>query len=256
MRFWSTAPTTPLIASVMIGVMIVTAGAVLVHSRTASADSRMVDAFVVNRKVPKLRLIDERGQPTSLSAYRGKYVVITPFLTLCQEACPLTTGALLEMQHDLRAAGLEHRVVLVEASVDPWRDTPLRLRRFARLAHLTFPLVTGTPKEVANLWKFFEVGYRRVPEGAVADRDWMTGRPLTFDVQHTDGLFFVDPQGHERLLMLGMPGLNGLPAALNSLLSKTGRLYLSDRKLEGWTVPQALQNLGLLLGRPVPDAPL
>ena len=142
-------------------------------------------------------------------------------------------------------------MVLIEASVDPWRDSPLRLRRFARLTHLTFPLLTGTPGQVAALWKFFQVAYRRVPETGRPDIDPITHKPLTFDVQHTDGLFFIDPSGHERLLMLGMPGLNGLSPVLKSLLSDTGRVYLRNRKLEGWTVPQALHDLSSIVGKPI-----
>lgn len=222
--------------------------------RSASTTSSPVDAFSLSRAVPNLRLIDEDGKTVSLNAFHGKYVVLTPFLTLCHEVCPLTTGAYLQMEHAVRKAGMANRVVLIEASVDPWRDSPQRLRRFARLTHLTFPLLTGTPQQIAALWKFFQVAYKRVPESGTPDTDWMTHKPLTFDVQHTDGLFFIDPNGRERMVMLGMPGLNGISPVLKSLLSDAGRVYLANRNLEGWTVPEALHNLSYLVGKPLPGS--
>jgi protein SCO1 len=240
---------------VIVAVLVVIAAIVVVTRRTASATTAPVDAFHVDRTVPNLRLLDEHGHTVSLDQFRGKYVVLTPFLTLCHEVCPLTTGAYLQMERAVRDAGLGSRVVLIEASVDPWRDSPLRLRRFSGLTHLTFPLLTGTPEQIAALWKFFQVAYRRVPEAGTPDVDWMTKKPLTFDVQHTDGLFFIDPTGHERLIMLGMPGLTGLSPELKALLSDTGRVYLRNRNLEGWTVPQALHNLSYLVQKPLHAPP-
>ena len=49
--------------------------------------------------------------------------MLAPFLSLCQDECPLITAAFIALQHDVRAAGLAHRVVFVEATVDPGRDT-------------------------------------------------------------------------------------------------------------------------------------
>jgi len=40
--------------------------------------------------------------------------VLAGFLTLCQEACPLTTGNLLMMDRAVAAAGLGRRVRFVE----------------------------------------------------------------------------------------------------------------------------------------------
>jgi protein SCO1/2 len=210
------------------------------------------DAFALNRRVPNIPLIDQDGRPTTLAAFRGKLIVLTPFLSLCAEVCPLTTGALLQMRHDVDAAGLANRVVFIEATVDPWRDSPRRLHAFARMTGAHFPLLTGTTQNVARLWRFFGVGYRKVPEGSPPSIDWWTHRPETFDVEHTDGLFYIDQHGHERLVMLGMPSLNGhLAPTLRGLLSTTGRQNLAHPS-QAWTVAEALQNLSHLLGRPIP----
>lgn len=225
----------------------------VINNRSASASPRVTNAFSVNRVVPNLPLLDENGRRTSLAAYRGKVIVLSPFLTLCSEVCPLTTGAFLQMQRSVKLAGLSKRVVFVEASVDGWRDTPARLRKFRALGGITFPLLTGTRTEIRRLWKFFQVAYRRVPEATPPDRDWLTHKPLTFDVEHTDGLFLIDPHGHERLIMVGMPSLTGLSPALKALLSASGRVDLAHRNLAGWDESEALQNVGYTLGTSIPN---
>jgi cytochrome oxidase Cu insertion factor (SCO1/SenC/PrrC family) len=226
------------------------AGAALALARGPAQPPLHGDA--VDRAVPQLSLEDDHGSVTSLAAFRGRVVVLAPFLTLCHEVCPLTTGAFQAMQRDVARAGLTGKVVFAEVSVDPWRDTPARLRAFARLTPTRFPLLTGTPAQLARFWRFFGVAYWRTEEGVPADTDWRTGKPLTFDVSHTDGLFLIDASGHERILDVGMPQLGPrLPTALSRLLNADGRSDLMHPRA-GWTIRQALDDLSRLAGRPIP----
>src|SRR5579862_6522660 len=78
---------------------------------------------IEDRAVPTVAMTNQRDQTTSLAALRGKYVVLSPFLSLCQDECPLITGAFLALEQDLHAAGLGNEVVFIEATVDPGRDT-------------------------------------------------------------------------------------------------------------------------------------
>lgn len=205
----------------------------------------------VNRVVPPLTLENEHGATTSLAAYRGRVLVLAPFLTLCHEVCPLTTAAFQTMQRDLDQDRLARRVVFAEVSVDPWRDAPARLRAFAHLTHTQFPLLTGTASELARFWRFFGVAYWRTKEGKPPDSDWLTGKPLTFDVSHTDGLFLIDSRGHERILDVGMPDMGArLPRALERLLNAQGRADHTHPQA-GWTLQQALDDLERLLGRQI-----
>lgn len=205
----------------------------------------------VNRAVPTLRLEDESGGTTSLAGYRGRIVVLAPFLTLCHEVCPLTTDAFQTMQHEVANAGLSRQVVFVEVSVDPWRDSPARLRAFASLTHTRFPLLTGTAAELARFWRFFGVAYWRTKEGRPADTDWLTGKPLTFDVDHTDALFLIDARGRERILDVGMPDVGPrLPKALARLLNAQGRADLAHPQ-PGWTLRQAIDDLERILGKQI-----
>ena len=160
--------------------------------------------IVQNRSIPDIPLISSPGAATSLAAYRGKYIVMAPFLSLCQDECPLITGAFIALQRDVEAAGLGKKVVFMEITVDPGRDTPARLAAYSKEFGADWPLLTGTPTNLASLWKFLGVSVQIVPEEQPAKIDWYTGTPLTYDVDHTDGYFLIDP-GWSRALQRFQP---------------------------------------------------
>lgn len=203
----------------------------------------------LSKPLGRLPLVDEQGRHTSLAAFRGRYVVLAPSLTLCHEVCPLTTGALTELQGRLRTMGLGGKVVVAEATVDPWRDSPARVRAFKRLTGTTLRFLTGSRSEIRALWGAFGVAYRRVPQGKPPDVDWWTHKPESFDVEHTDGVFIVDPRGRLRVAVPGMPSLDSrLPRKLSGLLNQEGRKNLR-RPDTPWTVDALLDDLQTLLGR-------
>jgi protein SCO1/2 len=200
-------------------------------------------------------LISSTGATTSLAAYRGKYIVLANFLTLCQDECPLVTGAFIALQRDVRAAGLANKVVFMEITVDPNRDTPARLRAYAIRFGADWPLLTGTPQNLHALWKFFGVSVQIVPEEQPPKIDWYTGTPLTYDVDHTDGYILIDRSGHERFTDSNPPDLHGhLESSLTGLLNAGGLRNLNAQAKPNWTLPEALSSLSWLVGQDIPSA--
>ena len=209
---------------------------------------------VVNRSVPDVPLISSSGTPTSLAAYRGRYIVMAPFLSLCQDECPLVTGAFIALQRDVEAAGLGKKVVFMEITVDPGRDTPVRLTAYSKEFGADWPILTGTPANLDTLWKFLGVSVEIVPEEQPAKIDWFTGTPLTYDVNHTDGYFLIDPSGHERFSDSLPPNLRGhLDKNLTNLLNDGGLQNLEHQTNPNWTLADALQSISWLVGQNVPD---
>ncbi len=208
------------------------------------------------RHVPPLGLVDEHGRPTSLAALRGRWVVLVPSMTLCHEVCPMTTGVLTGLTEALRREGLAKSVAAVEVTVDPWRDSPARLRAYRRLTGADFTMLTGTRAQIARVWRFFGIYYKRVPQGNPQDIDWLTHRPETFDVEHADGFFLLDPAGQERIVEEGTPETGGhLSPALRRLLNAEGRHNLSHPQLP-WNAGQLLDDLDWLMGRSIPASAL
>jgi protein SCO1/2 len=241
------------ITLLLVGVVLAGISAGAVFGLRGSSKRPPATGVVVDRAMPKLPIRDEAGGRTSLASFRGTVVVLAPFLTLCHEVCPLTTGAFEAMKRAVARAGLGERVVFAEISVDPWRDTPARLRAFRRLTGADIRLFTGSRTELRRFWRFFGVGFWRMPEGRPADTDWLTHRRLTFDVGHVDGLFILDGRGHERVAETGTPRLGTLAPVLRGLLDDQGRRDLTHAG-PGWTIQQGLDDVGYVLGRRISAA--
>jgi protein SCO1 len=233
--------------------VVAAAGTTFALTRSHHGATPAIAGDWVDRIAPDTPLVGADGKPTSLAAFRGKVVVLSPFLTLCSEVCPITAGAYIEMRRAVRNAGLTDRVAFVEVTVDPGRDSPARLRAFAKLTGINWTMLTGSAQQIESFWRFFGVGSFRTPQGKPPAQDWLTHRPQEYDVAHNDALFFIDPDGRERIVLPGSPALTKeLSPALARLLSTEGRRDLSHPQ-EPWTVPQALQDLGVLLGRRLPQ---
>ena len=211
--------------------------------------------LVLNRSTPRsVPMVNQMGVPVTLSSLRGSVVVLAPFLSLCQDECPLVTGAFISLQHDLQAAGLGSKVVFVEATVDPGRDSVARLAAYQSEFGAHWELWTGTAANVAAFWRPFGVNYQIVPEEQPPKLDWWTGKPLTYDVVHTDGYFLVDPHGRERYVDATAPDVKDLSPKLRALLNAGGLDGLLHPQQPTWTVDDALAALSWVLGTNVPPA--
>jgi protein SCO1/2 len=238
--------------------VLVIVAAVVVLTRTGAPGPPPASLGIAeNQPVPatvlRIPLVDQHGRTTSLGAFRGKIVVLTSFLTSCQETCPLTTGAFLDMRRDLAAAGLGQKVVFIEASVDPGRDVPARLAAYGRATGATWPLLTGTPSHLKDLWGSFGIYYKKVAEGTPAGVDWQTGKPYTYDVDHSDGFIVFDQKMHERFVTGAAPDLgnHGLQRSLQVMLDAQGFKNLQHPGRGAWTIPEGLQAIGWVAGRTI-----
>lgn len=231
-----------IVADVVVSRVWSTSGAPAVESGTIEG-GRLAVGSLLDKPTPNVTLIDEHGKPTPLSSFRGRYLVFAPSMTLCHEVCPMTTAALERVQSAVARIGLAGQVTVAEVSVDPWRDMPARLRAYRRMTGLHFRMLTGSRAELARLWKFFGVYFRRVPQGKPPDVDWLTNKPERFDVEHTDGLFILDPQGRWRAAVIGMPSVGvRLAPPLRRLLNDQGQSNLHHPQAP-WTPKAALSDL-------------
>lgn len=215
----------------------------------ATAD-RPVPASVAN-----LHFTTSSGGRISLSDLRGKVVVLADFLTLCGEECPMTSANMNLMARIVSQDGLAGQVVFVEFTVDPGRDTPTRLAAYRNLygQARNWILLTTLPSNLAEFCKYFGIFYAKTKQGDPPDRDWLTGKSLTYDIAHQDAVIFLDQQGRERFALLGNADTHGTapPAALDKFLDAQGRKNLADPGPLSWTVPEGLRIVSWLLGRNV-----
>ena len=140
---------------------------------------------------PEFTLTTQAGKRLSLSDFRGKVVAVTFIYTSCADTCPLLTAKMVGLQNRL-AAGFGPRAFFLSITVDPQRDTPEVLRRYA-VAHganlVGWAFLTGTPSEIREVARRYGVYYRKTPGG---------------DVDHTFLTSVVDQAGILRVQYLGV----------------------------------------------------
>jgi cytochrome oxidase Cu insertion factor (SCO1/SenC/PrrC family) len=130
---------------------------------------------------PAFRLPDQHGRTVSLSAYRGRVVVLV-FLTTGCRACTLVAQQVRGALDELGASAGDAQAIFV--STDPRADRPRRVARFLRSTALGPRAVylNGTPARLRPIWR----AYRVPPQSRTA------AQPAT-------AVLLIDPRGVERV---------------------------------------------------------
>ncbi len=135
---------------------------------------------------PDFRLVNQFGQPMSLSQFRGKVVVLSFEDSECTTVCPLTTQSMLEAKELLGPAGEHVQLLAVDANPDATSvaDVLAYSRVHGMVNHWDF--LTGSLAQLKAAWKAYGIAVQ-VDKG---------------QIDHTPALFVIDQQGRERKLYL------------------------------------------------------
>lgn len=144
--------------------------------------------------------------PVALADLRGKVVLIYFGYASCPDVCPTSLAltaqglALLEPE-ELR------RVRVLFVSLDPARDTPQKLKKYAAHFHSGITGVTGTPEAIADVAKRYGAAFRiQKVESAVG-----------YVVDHSSFTSVVAPDGR---LVEQLPH-GALPAEIATVVRRT-----------------------------------
>jgi protein SCO1/2 len=136
-------------------------------------------------------LTTQDGKRLALKELRGRVLAITFIFASCADTCPLLTAKMADLQNRL-GSDFGPRVFFVSITVDPDRDTPKVLKRYAD-AHKANPagwaFLTGTPAEIREVAKHYGIFYKKMARG---------------DVDHTFLTSLVDQNGTLRVEYMGV----------------------------------------------------
>jgi protein SCO1/2 len=140
---------------------------------------------------PEFVLTTQDGTRLGLRDLRGKVVAVTFIYTSCADTCPLLTTKMAMLQTKL-GADFGPRVFFASVTVDPERDTPEVLVRYAR-THDANPagwaFLTGTPSEIQDVERKYGIYAKRNARG---------------DLDHTFLTSLIDQDGILRVQYLGV----------------------------------------------------
>jgi cytochrome oxidase Cu insertion factor (SCO1/SenC/PrrC family) len=131
---------------------------------------------------PGFSLTNQFGQRISLSAFRGKVVILAFTDSQCTTVCPLTTQSMLAAKELLGRAG--DQVQLLGIDANPAAINVSDVLDYSRSHGLVnqWDFLTGTLPELEAVWKRYGIEVQ-ITQG---------------QVDHTPALFVIDPTGREQ----------------------------------------------------------
>jgi cytochrome oxidase Cu insertion factor (SCO1/SenC/PrrC family) len=173
---------------------------------------------------PGFTLTDQTGRTMSLSALRGKVVVLEFMDPHCVDICPIVSQEFVDAYHDL--GPLASKVAFIAVNVNQYHATVADVATFSREHALTtipgWHFFTGPVPALQESWRAYHIAVQAPSPNA--------------DIVHTSAIYFIDPQGREAFLASPMTdhtskGAAFLPAAQ---LTEWGRgIALIARHLAG-----------------------
>jgi protein SCO1/2 len=154
-------------------------------------ESRKNERLAKIGPAPAFTLTNQDGKRLALKDLNGRVLAITFIFASCADTCPLLTATMVRLQDRLGGA-FGPDVQFVSITVDPERDTPEALKRYAR-AHGAktsgWSFLSGTPPEISEVARRYGVYYKKTPRG---------------DVDHTFLTSLVDRNGTLRVQYMGV----------------------------------------------------
>jgi protein SCO1/2 len=147
----------------------------------ASASASASGALPVLWQVPSFSFVDQNGRATTASDLRGHVWIADFVFTTCTTICPLITAKMAVLQRRLNEPALR----FVSFSVDPTRDTPEALKRYA---------TAWRPDE--SRWTLLATDKKGL-DGFAASM-FVIVEPGEKDIGHSKLFFLVDAQGAVR----------------------------------------------------------
>ena len=130
-------------------------------------------------------LVNGDGNPVSSQDYRGKYMLVYFGYTYCPDVCPTTLNAVADAMDKLGPKADKIRPLFI--TVDPKRDTPSVVKRFAAAFGPRVEGLTGSAAQITTVAKEYRVYYSEHRTGPGPD---------DYTMDHSSVLYLMGPDGH------------------------------------------------------------
>lgn len=147
-------------------------------------------ALIANRPVEEIggpyTLLDDTNHVVTQQSFHGRYTLLYFGYTHCLDVCPLTLATVTAALDRLGARGAQ--VVPVFISIDPARDTPVRVHDYVTSFSPRITGLTGDPQAIHAVAAEFHV--------MVRPRQATPATAGNYQLDHSSMLFLMDGQNH------------------------------------------------------------
>jgi protein SCO1/2 len=129
-------------------------------------------------------LQDGSGTTITDQDFHGRYMLVYFGYTFCPDVCPTTLTAVADAMDKLGPEASRIRTVFI--TVDPKRDTPAVVGKYAAAFGPNIVGLTGTPEAIAKVAREYRVYYAEHRTGP---------GPNDYAMDHSSVLYLMDPKG-------------------------------------------------------------
>jgi cytochrome oxidase Cu insertion factor (SCO1/SenC/PrrC family) len=176
------------------------------------------------KPAPDIRLVNQFGQPMSLSQFRGRVVMLSFEDSECTTVCPLTTQAMVLAKELLGKAGSSVQLLGVDANPDAIKVS--NVMDYSRVHGMInqWDFLTGSLAQLKAVWKSYNIAVQ-IESG---------------QIDHTPALYVVDQQGRLQKVYLTQMAYSSITQSAQVLATEAASLLPGHPKLS------SLQSLGAI----------
>jgi cytochrome oxidase Cu insertion factor (SCO1/SenC/PrrC family) len=180
------------------------------HSQaTQQTSNQALGGFPMSGNVaPDFKLINQFGQPVTLSSMRGHEVVLAFIDSRCTSLCPLTAEIMYYAKSHLApSAASQVELVAVNANPDATSINQVQSWSIQHGMLHQWLFLTGTAQQLESIYKSYGI-YDSVQAGG--------------SVEHDPAMYIIDAQGHERLFYETLDSTNSADLSSEELGLEAG----------------------------------
>lgn len=138
------------------------------------------------RAAPDFRLVNQFGQPMSLTQFRGQVVILAFIDSQCTNVCPLTTVSMVAARQLLGAAASHVQLLGIDAN--PQATSVAAVMAYSRAHAMVnqWDFLTGSAAQLNATWKAYNIAVQ-IQQGMI---------------DHTPALMVIDQRGREQKIYL------------------------------------------------------
>jgi cytochrome oxidase Cu insertion factor (SCO1/SenC/PrrC family) len=164
---------------------------------------------------PDIKLVNQFGQPMSLSQFRGRVVILAFSDSECTTVCPLTTQSMVLAKDLLGKAGESVQLLGVDANPDATKVSDVMAYSRAHGMVNQWDFLTGSTAQLKAVWKSYNIEVQ-IEAG---------------QIDHTPALYVINQKGILEKLYLTTMAYSSVTQSAQVLATEVANLLPSHPKL-------------------------